>query len=275
MTSRNSFHALRFGRAAARYEERARVQARMADALLELWGSRPEPSGILEFGCGTGLLTRRLRARFPDADLLATDASPEMLDVARAQSGTSGADGDPGVRYAVLDARGDIFASRPGTRRILPELLASGALVQWLPDLTGHLRFAAASAAPNAHYLLSGFTQANFPELNALLSEPPFSYREFPGHSPDAVERAARATGWNPVAQLAWEEREILPTARAVLKRMQELGSVRDPRAGGRMNRANLAHLLAEYERRFSVGEGDGGVRLTWKPWVALLIKRG
>jgi hypothetical protein len=54
---------------------------------------------------------------------------------------------------------------------------------------------------------------------------------------------------------------------------LQELGSVRDPREGGRMNRANLAHLLAEYERMYSTDAIGGGVRLTWKPWAALLTR--
>jgi hypothetical protein len=107
--------------------------------------------------------------------------------------------------------------------------------------------------------------------LNALLAEPPFSYRRFPGHAFEAVEAAARSTGWSVAGFLSWEEIEALPSARAVLRRMKDLGSVRDPREGGRMNRANLAHLLAEYERRYS--NTDGGVRLTWKPWVALLAR--
>jgi hypothetical protein len=51
---------------------------------------------------------------------------------------------------------------------------------------------------------------------------------------------------------------------------LQDLGSVRDPREGGRMNRANLEFLLREYGSRFA--EGDG-VLLTWRPWAALLEK--
>ena len=65
-----------------------------------------------------------------------------------------------------------------------------------------------------------------------------------------------------------WEEKEILPSARQVLRMLQDLGSVRDPREGGRMNRSNLEFLLEEYGRRFAE---DGGVRLTWRPWIALL----
>jgi malonyl-CoA O-methyltransferase len=259
-----SFHALRFGRSAARYEARAQIQARMAGILLDLWGDRPAPARVLEFGCGTGLLTRGLRARFPRAELTATDASSGMVEIAHGMAGLGA------VAFGIQDARGDVPIGELLLHREPPDLLASGALAQWFPDLAAHFRFAGSLAAPGAHYLVSGFDSANFPELNSLLAEPPFSYRSFPGHSQASVEKAAIASGWAVTAFVGWEEREILPTARAVLKQLQELGSVRDPREGGRMNRANLAHLLAEYERRFSE---DGGVRLTWRPWVGLLVR--
>jgi SAM-dependent methyltransferase len=277
MTTPDTFHALRFGRAAARYESRARVQARMAQVLLDLWGDRPAPANILEFGCGTGLLTRALCARFPGAALTATDAAPEMVALAQESlMHVPTASGKSRVAFATQNARGDV-PPQPGLVRAadhhLFDLIASGALVQWFPDLAAHFRFAALLSAPGARYLVSGFDAANFPEINALLRKPPFEYRSFPGHTQDEIETAANAAGWTVTNFLGWEESEILPTPRAVLKLLQELGSVRDPREGGRMNRANLAHLLAEYERLYSTDAIGGGVRLTWKPWAALLTQ--
>jgi malonyl-CoA O-methyltransferase len=261
-----SFHALRFGRSAARYEANAAVQIRMADALISLWGGRSAPDRVLEFGCGTGLLTRRVHKQFPHASLFATDAAQEMVEIARSHLG------DSSVSFATLDAQGtdrsraDILAH---AAHVPVDLVISGALVQWFSNLAEHLHFAASLAKPGAAYLVSGFDKANFPELNALLSEPPFSYSNFPGHGQSDLESASMASGWSVGGYLAWDDVEVLPSARAVLQRMQDLGSVRDPREGGRMSRANLAHLLAEYERRFAV---EGGVRLTWKPWAALLV---
>ena len=84
-----SFHAQRFGRAAATYGSHAGVQEGMADALL---GLMPEAdiASILEMGCGTGNFTRRLKARFPKAALWATDASPPMIASARENLGEAG-----------------------------------------------------------------------------------------------------------------------------------------------------------------------------------------
>jgi malonyl-CoA O-methyltransferase len=237
----------------------------MAGALIDLWGDREAPANLLEFGCGTGLLTARLRARFPKSALLSTDASLGMLEAAMLQLHAPGL-----LSFSEQDADGSHPPALAVASRAPFDLIAAGALVQWFPDLERHLRFAASLAAPGGRYLVSGFAYANFPELNALLSAPPFSYTRFPGHEPGSVEKAASAAGWNPLSMLAWEEKEILPTPRHVLRMLQDLGSVRDPREGGRMNRSNLEFLLEEYGKRFA---DEGGVRLTWRPWAALLQK--
>lgn len=264
-----SFHALRFGRSAAGYQARAGIQARMAGALLDLWGERPAPEGVLEFGCGTGLLTRGLRERFPGARLLATDASAGMLEEARAALARETRAGEPAhPDFVEQDASGLKPPAQVVAARAPYDLIAAGAMVQWFPDLARHFEFAGALSRPGGHYLVSGFGQGNFPELNALLAGPPFSYTRFPGHDPAAVEAAAARAGWDVSALFAWEEVEVLPTSRQVLRMLQDLGSVRDPREGGRMNRSNLAWLLEEYEKRYAV---EGGVSITWKPWVALL----
>src|SRR3954468_3341015 len=48
---------------------------------------------VLEIACGTGILTRELRARLaPDVRLVATDLNQPMIDHARASLGDAGPD---------------------------------------------------------------------------------------------------------------------------------------------------------------------------------------
>jgi tRNA (cmo5U34)-methyltransferase len=47
------------------------------------------PKQVLDLGAGTGLLSRHLRAAYPDAELTLLDAAPAMLDGARAVFGDS------------------------------------------------------------------------------------------------------------------------------------------------------------------------------------------
>ncbi len=52
----------------------------MLSTLLDYLPSEPEH--ILELGCGTGMLTIRMRGAFPGAEITAIDLSPEMLEIA-------------------------------------------------------------------------------------------------------------------------------------------------------------------------------------------------
>jgi SAM-dependent methyltransferase len=62
--------------------------AACAPGILELLEPVRERQGlVLEFGCGSGLLTRELVAA--GHRVIATDASPAMLDIARAEVGTA------------------------------------------------------------------------------------------------------------------------------------------------------------------------------------------
>lgn len=73
-----------FGAAAARYDDHAGPQRAAAGLVADL-AQRQMPGPverILEIGCGTGLLTRDIRRRWPSAELVVTDLSPDMLATA-------------------------------------------------------------------------------------------------------------------------------------------------------------------------------------------------
>lgn len=88
------------------------------DLVTQIPGS---PESIVDLGCGPGHLTRFLRARWPGADILGVDSSPEMIDRA------SSDDDDPHARYAVAD----VSVFRPDHP---VDLIVSNAMFQWIPD---------------------------------------------------------------------------------------------------------------------------------------------
>jgi trans-aconitate 2-methyltransferase len=81
-----------------------------------------DPRRVVDLGCGPGNLTGILPTRWPGADVLGIDASPEMVDRARA-------DAVPGVRFEAGDVR-TWTAQRP------VDVLVANATYQWVP---GHL----------------------------------------------------------------------------------------------------------------------------------------
>jgi trans-aconitate 2-methyltransferase len=80
------------------------------------------PRTVVDLGCGPGNLTRLLAERWPEADVLGLDSSPEMI--ARAEV--------PGVRFEVADLRD--WAAVEGGESV--DVLVSNATLQWVP---GHL----------------------------------------------------------------------------------------------------------------------------------------
>jgi trans-aconitate 2-methyltransferase len=83
-----------------------------------------EPGYVVDLGCGPGNLTAALADRWPSAEVLGVDSSPEMIDAARAGTGQR-----PRLGFDLADIR-DWRPARP------IDVLVSNAVLQWLP---GHL----------------------------------------------------------------------------------------------------------------------------------------
>jgi ubiquinone/menaquinone biosynthesis C-methylase UbiE len=79
-------HVGRFGRWAETYDSsplQRMVFEPIQNEVVGLAGRlNPEAHAILDIGCGTGQLLRRLALRFPEADLTGIDPSPEMISAA-------------------------------------------------------------------------------------------------------------------------------------------------------------------------------------------------
>ena len=80
-----------------------------------------DPRHVVDLGCGPGNLTALLADRWPDADVIGLDSSPEMIEKAR--------QADDRVAFDVADLR-DWRPDRP------VDVLVSNATLQWVP---GHL----------------------------------------------------------------------------------------------------------------------------------------
>jgi malonyl-CoA O-methyltransferase len=125
--------AERFSNAAERYEQSAHIQKEAA-VLFDAWLAELKldaPQRIAEIGCGTGLLTRLLHARFPQAAIEATDLAPAMVEYCRRMLGDEAV-----IRYRVCDGRDARFDP-------MPDWIVSAMCLQWLrplrPVLQHHL----------------------------------------------------------------------------------------------------------------------------------------
>jgi trans-aconitate 2-methyltransferase len=106
---------------------------------------RATPSSIVDLGCGPGHLTSLLRERWPGADVVGIDASPAMIERARATS--------PTERYALGDVRDYARGHGPVGGA---DLVISNATFQWVPGHRELLPRIAATAAQTFAFSVPG-----------------------------------------------------------------------------------------------------------------------
>jgi malonyl-CoA O-methyltransferase len=122
-TARKALIGAAFAAAAEHYDDGADVQRAVARRLADM-AARERPGAgaqILEIGCGTGLLTREIETRWPQAALTATDLAPEMVD-ATARAGLP-------ARFITMDGEDPVFEGS------WFDLILSSLTFQWFDDL--------------------------------------------------------------------------------------------------------------------------------------------
>jgi trans-aconitate 2-methyltransferase len=98
------------------------------------------PGHVVDLGCGPGTLTSLLAARWPGADVLGVDSSPEM--VARARSAEV-----EGVRFEA----GDVRTWQPDPAAV-PDVVIANAVYQWVPEHLDLLPGLVAHVAPGGWF---------------------------------------------------------------------------------------------------------------------------
>jgi malonyl-CoA O-methyltransferase len=145
-----------FGRAAASYDDAAQPQRQAAALVADLAVQRrvPDNSRILEIGCGTGLLTRHIRARWPAAELVVSDLSPDMVGAAAKGAMIAGT-------FLSMDGE------EPAFEGPWFDLILSSLAFQWFADLPTALMRLTALLRPGGNLIFSTMGAGSFAEWRA------------------------------------------------------------------------------------------------------------
>jgi malonyl-CoA O-methyltransferase len=159
LSRRSAEIAARFGARAASYEAYAGLQAAVAQRLAAHLPDLSAPA-VLELGCGTGLLSRHLLARYPDGRFVLTDVSPAMIAECRRNVGDITG---PSVRFEVMDA------GRPGGHDGF-DLIVTSMTLHWLPDPVASLKRLRARLSPGGVVMFANLGPDSFVEWRTVLA---------------------------------------------------------------------------------------------------------
>ncbi len=232
--------AQRFSRASDTYDSEAREQNMVAARLCA--GLPETASRILEIGCGTGTLSRRLLERYPGCELSLNDLSEAMLDECRVSFGRY-----PKVRFMPGDAETLEFTGKY-------DLICSNAAVQWFKSLAKFLERMHALLTPEGSLVFSTFGPDNLKEIRALTG------RGLDYISAAEIARLMDALGYD--AQVAEEHfTSVFGSVRELMLHLKRTG------VSGFTHRVWTIGALRKFEHSYKNTFGTGqGVFLTWHP---------
>lgn len=239
-----------FSAAAPRYDGWATAQDAIADGLVRRLPAALSPATVVELGCGTGLLSRRLLARFPAATLLGLDLASGMIETCRGRFA-----GERRAHFEVADAEDPRACAAP------VDLVVTSCSAQWFTDPAATFRRWAGALAPGGLVAAALLVRGSYPELDA--AHRAASGAPFPGLPlPTAEAAAVLLTGAGLALVRADVDVVAVPyrTAREALGSFRGLGAVlcgQPGRAG--LGAGRTRRLLAAYEAL----SGPDGARVT------------
>lgn len=152
--------AAAFSGAAARYDAAAVVQRVVGEAVISrLDCIRLNPSVVLDLGAGTGQITQVLQQRYPDAELIAVDLAPAMVEICQQYF-------HDGHKGKALCADAEALPLEPQS----VDLIVCNLMLQWLPQLETVLAQIKRVLRPGGLFMFSTFGPDTLCELRASWS---------------------------------------------------------------------------------------------------------
>jgi len=228
-----------FSAAAGGYDGWAVAQDGLAGGLVRRLPAGIVAATVVELGCGTGLLSRRLLARLPAAIFLGLDLAPGMIDACRRTFAE-----ERRARFETADVED------PRACRSPVDLVATSCSAQWFAEPAATLRRWGGALAPGGHLAATVLVRGSYPELEAAHREA-FA-APFPGLALPAEEEAAAllaGAGLDLVAAEAETVTVRYRSAREALASFRGIGAeLRGQPGRCALGAGRTRRLLAAYE---------------------------
>ncbi len=238
----------RFGRRRGAYEGAAPVQSAIVERLWQAMtraGATETARNILEVGCGSGFLSRRLAAS------LAAGASLELWDIA----GDSPVEGD-GVSFCRCDAELAASNLAPGSL----DLICSASTVQWFNSPARFFDSCLRALRPGGYLAVTTFCRGNLAEVEQStgVGLPLYTPEEWLGAVPAGFEK---------IECEAYDHCLEFESPLDVFRHLHDTGV---NSLGGDHERVSLRKALAAYP----CSGTDGRATLTYRPIIMIFRKK-
>jgi malonyl-CoA O-methyltransferase len=141
------------------YEDNAPIQHKVSQHLCDIISVSQPPSNILEIGCGTGFLTKKLIQKFPNAHITAIDISSKM--VVHCQNKFTK---NPRINFLKMDGENLKFNQKF-------DLITSNMSIQWFSNSIHSIEEIKKYLSKNGQLYYSTIGQNNFQEWQDTLDK--------------------------------------------------------------------------------------------------------
>lgn len=234
-----------FSAAAKTYDRYSRPQQALIRSLIAELPAGP-PARILELGCGTGQLTRRLIDRYPNIPIDALDLSPGMIEHCRATFANQ-----PQISWIIADAQ----TYAPGT--VYPLIISSSAL-HWTTNLKETFSRIHQNLKPGGTFALGMMLKGTLKELRELRTKIA-PQKVFGTRLPTfgKTEETLRQTGFSIQKTECLNRRFTYANSAVFLKALHEQGVTDGSLEQGYipLTRNEMKQLLHDYQKDYTAGD--------------------
>jgi malonyl-CoA O-methyltransferase len=238
MTRRNANAAASFGEKASSYEQHAFVQTHAAEWLSQWMPTEQKDGRCLEFGAGTGLLTRHLVGQFEHLEC--SDIEPEMVEICKSKHPT-----------ATHRAR-DAWAAHTADAGQW-DLVAASSVLQWAKEPESVMTNWCQLLKPDGRIIAGFFIEPSLPEMFAVTGgESPLIWRDT-----NAWQAVFESAGLDVVRLESDTRRYHYPSAMDFWKSIHSTGTA----VSRKISPSQMMRFFRDYELQFSDAQG---VYATW-----------
>lgn len=237
-----------FSKMSKSYNDYAVVQKKMAHSLEQLVKKTgPLHNHILEIGCGTGFFTQKLAQLYPNAHIIATDISPDMLTVAK-----NNLSNFTNISYELQDGENLNLTGQF-------DLIISNAAFQWFQDYHQAFNQFYNCLQPGGYLLYATFGNDTFSELHTSFEA---AHQALEINSP--IHHGPAFISINKLADIAQQigfvsahhetfYKEYFPTVKDFLTSVKKVGANNASHAKNiSINRNLIFTMMNYYEQHFT-----------------------